>query len=245
MSEEAKTMDAQIVIFIIVGFILVGGLGWLAWLQEKKRREALFLLAQEFGLTYLMNDPFRIEHRYEGFACIDRGHQRSARNVLHGPRPKCTVTVFDFTYYTTSGSGKNRREDRHDLTALAADLDVMLPGRMLIRPEGFFDRLSSALGFDDIDFESEEFSRRFHVSAEDKKFAYDIVHVRAMEYLLENRGWNIEMRGRTLMFWTGGGNWEPDGVRQALGFADGFLELVPEYVWRDLKGADPGGRSAV
>ena len=41
----------------------------------------------------------------------------------------------------------------------------------IVRPEHVFDRLASFLGFDDIDFESVEFSKRFMVKFADRKFA--------------------------------------------------------------------------
>ena len=58
---------------------------------------------------------------------------------------------------------------------------------LLIRPEGFFDKVAGAFGFDDIDFESEEFSRAFFVKSSDKRFAYDVLHPRMLELLMAER----------------------------------------------------------
>ena len=46
------------------------------------------------------------------------------------------------------------------------------------------DKIAGALGFHDINFESSEFSRKFHIKCADKKFAYDVIHPRMMEFLL-------------------------------------------------------------
>ena len=57
---------------------------------------------------------------------------------------------------------------------------------VLLRREGLFDRMAGALGFDDIDFESVEFSRRFHVKSSDKRFAYDLIDAGMMQFLLQD-----------------------------------------------------------
>ncbi len=54
------------------------------------------------------------------------------------------------------------------------------------------------MGFDDIDFESHEFSRNFCVRSADKKFAYDVCNVHMIEYLLANRDLAIEIENDAL-----------------------------------------------
>lgn len=53
-----------------------------------------------------------------------------------------------------------------------------------IKPSGFFSKLGQAFGFDDIDFESVEFSKRYQVKCGDKKFAYDIRNALMIDWLL-------------------------------------------------------------
>jgi len=51
-----------------------------------------------------------------------------------------------------------------------------LPLKLLyLRPENIFDRVTDFFGYDDIDFESVEYSRQFFVKAQDKRWAYDIL----------------------------------------------------------------------
>ncbi|MCX5637551.1 MAG: hypothetical protein NTX52_07645 [Planctomycetota bacterium] len=69
---------------------------------------------------------------------------------------------------------------------------------MVIGSEGFFSKIAQALGYDDIDFESYEFSRKFCVRSPDKKFAYDVCNARMIEYLLSNTDLTIEIEGGAL-----------------------------------------------
>ena len=52
--------------------------------------------------------------------------------------------------------------------------------------------------FDDIDFESDEFSRKFYVQSSDRKFAYDVLHPRMMEFLLQTTPPMIDVEGGAL-----------------------------------------------
>jgi hypothetical protein len=48
-------------------------------------------------------------------------------------------------------------------------------------------------GYQDIKFESAEFSKAFSVRSPDRKFAYDVCNAKMMEYLLANRDLSIEI----------------------------------------------------
>ena len=64
------------------------------------------------------------------------------------------------------------------------------PGRRPRHPleEFFGPPFGEFFGHDDIDFESAEFSRNFYVKSSDRKWAFDILHARAMEFLLAEDG---------------------------------------------------------
>ena len=87
---------------------------------------------------------------------------------------------------------------------------------LIITREGVFSKIAQAFGYDDIDFESHEFSRRFCVRSKDKKFAYDVCNARMIEYLLANDDLNIEIEGMAL----------------AIGFGD---TLAPERIEPNLQ----------
>jgi len=100
---------------------------------------------------------------------------------------------------------------------------------LTITREHVFAKIGQFLGFDDIDFESAEFSSAFSVRSKNKKFAYDICHARMMEYLLDNRDLSIEMEANciSLVF---SRRLAPDRVQPNLDRLVEIRELIPRYV---------------
>ncbi len=64
---------------------------------------------------------------------------------------------------------------------------------LTIRRENFFTKVAEVFGYQDIKFESAEFSGAFCVRSPDKKFAYDVCNAKMMEYLLANRDLSVEI----------------------------------------------------
>ena len=69
---------------------------------------------------------------------------------------------------------------------------------LTIRRENLFTKVAEAFGYQDIKFESAEFSKTFLVRSPDKKFAYDVCNAKMMEYLLANRDLSIEIENQVL-----------------------------------------------
>ncbi len=192
-------MDGALkVILIIAGIALVCVIGYFAWLAEKKRREAMAALAQRLGWRF---DPGRDrdhDDQYAHFEIFRRGHSRAAHNTLAGEVEidgrQCPAKMGDFTYKVTRHTGKSTSTRTYRFSYLIIHLPFVGAPSVLIRREGMFDKLTDAFGFDDIDFESAEFSRRFHVKSSDKRFAYDVIHPRMMEFLMtdDKRAIDIE-----------------------------------------------------
>ena len=107
-----------------------------------------------------------------------------------------------------------------------------------IRPEGFFDKVTEFFGLDDIDFESAEFSKRFYVKAKEKKWAYDVLHTRAMEYLLDSdrRKYTIQFAGSHVLIRRGEATFKPAEFGQAADVVCDLLDMLPEYVVEQQKG---------
>ena len=226
-----------VTVLMLTGFIV--GL-FHASKRAKARREALATLAADLGCTFDPSNDGSHDDRYDMFSLFSRGHSRAAMNTIQGTvqlgGEPCGCRFGDYTYTETSGSGKNRRSTTYRVSYLLAHLPYLNAPGLSIRREHVFDKIGSMLGFDDIDFESAEFSRKFHVSSTDKRFAYDIVTAAMMEYLLaEGELWTIELKHGILLLTRGMGIWDPGRFRSGLAFVDGFLERWPEHVTRDLR----------
>src|SRR6185295_13212767 len=105
---------------------------------------------------------------------------------------------FDYHYETHSTDSKGHQQTHHhQFSFFILRLERSFP-ELTISREGIFSKIAQAFGYDDIDFESHEFSRTFCVRSKDKKFAYDVCNSQMMEYLLANSDLTLEIEGQSL-----------------------------------------------
>jgi hypothetical protein len=173
---------------------------------------------------------------YSHFEVFQQGEDRRLSNTLtgeltaHGRR--LAGIGGDHHYEVTTGTGQDRSTTEYDFSYLIVRLPVATTPDLLIRREGLLDKLAGAFGFDDIDFESAEFSRRFHVQSADKRFAYDVVHPRMIELFLASELPVIRIHEGHVLFGDGdaGARWDPATFGRNLDLAQRFFELWPEHL---------------
>ena len=214
-------MPVIIVIFVVVAIIAV----ILTAITEQKRRQALLLVAQKLGLMYSPEKDRYIDDRYCYLHCMNVGSDRYASNVMKGAYQGHDVIVFDYHYET--GSGKERTTHLYSFFILETEQYF---SELLITKEGIFSKITQALGFDDIDFESHEFSRKFCVKSKDKKFAYDFCNGQMIEYLLANSDLNIEVDRKVIAI-SFTGNLKPETVEYNLNRVVNIRSLMPDYLF--------------
>ena len=125
---------------------------------------------------------------------------RYAFIVVAGDFDGHPVVLFDY-HYATSGAwwwSPSWRIPNYVCIAMV-QLEKDFP-ELTIGPEsgGLFAAIADAFGGGDIDFESHEFSERFDVRSNDKKFAYDFCNAQMIEYLLANGQMSIEVEQSSL-----------------------------------------------
>ena len=228
----------MIFIIIIAAIILVVVFGYFGWLAAKKRRDALSQLARKLGWSFSPASDRSHDEEYAHFEIFRRGHSRAAYNTLWGTLEihgaTCAAKAGDFTYKVTSSNGKTTTTTTYHFSYLILHLPYPRVPDLIIRPEGFFDKFAGAIGFDDIDFESVDFSRKFFVKSPDKRHAYDVIHARMMEFLLETRPVCVDMEHGRCCMSDGAKRWEPQQFEDTIDWLRRFFDLWPEHVVRDL-----------
>jgi len=221
-------------LLVIAGIVLVGAVAYFSWLAEKKRREAMARLAAELGWSF---DPTRDrshDEEYAHFEIFRRGHSRAAHNTMWGELElkgrRWPAKMGDFTYKVTTSTGKSTSTQTYRFSYLILHMPWSGVPDLLIRREGMFDKIAGALGFDDIDFESAQFSRRFHVSSPDKRFAYDVIDPRMMEFLMTGDPPTVDIENTRCCISDGRRRWETVEFRQKLAWITEFLDHWPEHV---------------
>jgi len=216
-----------LVILLVVGFMVYG------YLASEKRKKELSAWAAAKGFSFTPAKDRGLDGRFPNYGCLHQGSRRYGFNIIEGTWQSHTFLGFDYHYETYSTDSKGHRQTHHHHFS-AVILSSALPLKPLfLRAEGFFDRVKSFFGYDDIDFESAEFSKAFYVSAKDKRWAYDVLHARAIELLLDSPRFSIQFDHDTLIAFRGN-RFSPQDFESAATVLNGLLDQLPDYVVQQL-----------
>jgi len=126
-------------------------------------------------------------------------------NVLSGECNGRRIRVFDYHDCIDFGFPISKRVsylmemNPTDFTAVSIEEDYNLPG-LLIYPEGLWDKIAKRMRQTDIDMDSIEFSERYRIWSKDRKFAYDVCHGRAMEFLMAHPDMAVRIEDQVRSF---------------------------------------------
>jgi hypothetical protein len=151
------------------------------------------------------------------------------------------MTEADFSYHeeSTDWEGHTSRS-YHRFSVVLADLELGAPA-ISIQREGLFSRLADHLGFHDIEFESEEFNRRFQITSSDRQFAFKVIDAPMMQWLLGlDSGGTYELAGHRLL--VASQPLRPQELPPLLDRAVAFSEHVPRLVWNEYGTAESAGQ---
>lgn len=234
-------MPAELVVLLFVAFAIAAiVLGYLGYQAEQQRKAALQALASQHGWQFDSAHDHSHDERFGHFSAFSRGKSRYAYNTLRGPVQigdrQWPLQLGDYHYQTTSHDGKRTHTHTHRLSYLLVELPYVTTPELIIRKENFFDRIAEFIGFDDIDFESAEFSRQFIVKSPDKRFAYDVIHPQMMEFLLHSDPPALEAARGYACLTRGERCWTIDDFQATLRWAAEFFEHWPRHLVAQLNG---------
>lgn len=179
-------------IFIAI-IVLVVAIGIACYIANKKRMEAFRALASRLGITFDESKNYNLAAQYGFLNKLAQGRNRYLFNILAGLYQDQQILVSDYHYETQSTDSKGHTQTNHHyLSLFTLQLPATFPELTIVR-EGLFSKIAQAFGYEDIDFESAEFSRTFCVRSPDRKFAYDVCNAKMIDYLLENKELSIEI----------------------------------------------------
>ncbi len=215
-------------IFIILFIALGLYLGYL----DRKRVDKIKIVARSLHLRYHKKDPYRIAANYKHLNPLRQGHNRYAYNVICGTYRNQFILMFDYhfeTYYEDEDGEK--QIEHHYLSGALIHLSKEFP-ELICRPEGFMDKAAQSLGFDDIDLDNYEFSKKYVVKCTSQKFAYDIFHPRMMECMLRIGKISLELEKNTI-FIHRPDTLKPELLRSHLNALVDMKRLFPKYLLAD------------
>jgi hypothetical protein len=209
--------------------VVLTGVAWFAvrshWDEIRRRRWEAF--ARKHGM-FLGDEPWTQVLGQPPYEIMSRGWGHFILTRVLGNYRGHEVRCFDYMFE----QGTGRTSPTRRITLVAIRVDVELP-HLVIRPERARDRLREAFGQGDLDFESEAFSRAYYVQADTPRQAYDVLHPKAVEYLLNqpeplviegSEGEMVFARPRVKPLRL------PGEVEELLAAAIGFVDLLPDYL---------------
>jgi len=219
-------------VLLVVLVILVGvAVLVIRWQLHKRKVAAFRAFAAQRGWIYRERDRTLTE-RYLGTP-FGQGFGKDAEHVLAGQHRGRGLAAFEYTYKERRGSGKDRRTVTYTNTVVALGTPAIRPTLELNR-EGIGRKLLGLVGIRDLQLESEEFNKSFHIRTEDDKFAYDVLHPRTMEWMLADqrcRDLPFRFERADLLTWRQGTT-DLETVVWMLDYLCDVLDRVPSFVWK-------------
>jgi hypothetical protein len=186
--------------FIILGGIVVLVVGGIVYSMyaAKKRREDMLAAAESMGLIFVPDGDSSLQSQLAHFKLFNQGRGKKMSNLIQGDSGEVKIAIFDYQY--TTGSGKNSNTHHQSIVALQS-ADLVCPD-FSMRPEGMFDKIGSALGFQDIDFESHpKFSSLFVLQSSSEKAIREYFTPALLEFFEARPGISVEAQNGTLFFY--------------------------------------------
>jgi hypothetical protein len=178
----------------------------------------------------------------DGFKPFDFGLDKQIYNLMVKVDEDTCIYVMDYKCETVNSNGKTTQRQKHYYTVVAMRHSLIWP-YLHLSPEHFGHRVGKMFGMKDVSVESEEFNKKYFVSAEDEEAAYDILHPQAIEFLLRTlpRDWQtagmffvVHSDDRTPIM----------EIRRIIQDMKDFVSLVPNYVRQD-RGFEPKWQGAL
>ncbi len=209
--------------------------------RAANRSKELAQLASELGFAFDPSFDETMSKNYSHFGQFNEGDNRVAYNTLTGSLTiegqEFLTRIGDYTYTVTrSNGGKSggSTTTTYRLTYLILKLPFIDVPDTIIRHESIFDKIGAALGFDDIDFESSEFSRKFFVKGKNRQFTYGLIHQGMMEYFLTGPFTPVEIESGDCLIHDGDTTWSVPEIREKIAFAKGFIQRWPSDLLDDV-----------
>lgn len=194
-------------IYLIVAFVLVGGVVlYLVLKYEKARREAILEIAGRLGFSY--EKKFNPGPELLDFKLFKRGRSRRGSNLVSGSRGGIAYKLFDYRF--TRGGGQSSHIVRQ--TVIFAQLTRADLPQFILAPENVFHKIGQRMGFRDIDFEQYPgFSDSYLLQGEDETAVRELFKPRLLEYFQSKKpDSTLEGRGNGLILFRPGKRLKPD-----------------------------------
>ena len=175
--------------FLILLIVVVGiGLAVAVAANRSRRTQSLAAWANSHDLTFHSARDSGFGVRYPHFACLNKGDNWYASNVMQGRIGNYQVCAFDYHC-------RSDRDEANGCNFSAVIVTTSLPLKpLLIRYKNAFDRVAASVGVEGVQFELAAFNREFYVTSPDPRWAFDVLPQATMEFLINSPKFILEFQ---------------------------------------------------
>ena len=176
----------EVVVLFVVGGTVIALVAYMRYQARQRRIQGVAALAQRVGFTFTREDVDRVVTM--PFKLFAEGDRRQVELVMSGTHNERPLRIFDYWYYDESNNGQGgRSRSYHRFTCALLTLPAACPP-LRVTHEDFLTRLGGHLGLNDVEFEYDDFNRRFRVKCNEQKFAFALLDGEMMQWLLDADG---------------------------------------------------------
>ncbi len=214
-------------LLLALGLAAIPAAAYFVYLAKKKRQQGLLGMARQLGFEFSITDPF--DTLAQPFGLFRKGDGRGVENVMWGTWQGMALQEFDYWYYEQSSNGKTTSRTYYRFSCVVCPIEASC-SHLTIDHENLLTRIADHLSFRDIQFESEDFNRKYNVRSPDPKFANDFIDARMIRFLLKHGdGYTFEVAGGGIL--VAHRRMQPTELVPLVGTAEEFLDNVPKVVY--------------
>ena len=194
--------------------------------KERERTEAMQAVANQLRWSFSAEAPMNMIAGLERFTLFNQGHSKQIKNFMYGEANGVKAAVFDYVYVV--GSGKNRTTHYQSVTYLEpANLRVPY---FSLRPEGFFTKVLTAFGYQDIDFgQRPEFSKQYLLRGQDEMAIRQAFSDQLLAFFETYQGTSMDAGNNQMFVFRANYRCPPQEVQNQLAIALNIVNLLPRY----------------
>lgn len=219
-------MVVGITLVAIIAMVVIFVFIWKAVRKnEDKRSNVVRQFAAQTGYQFFAdNNNILNLQRLEKFSVFRLGNMRKAKNIMRVRRNSGDWTIFDY-HIRTGHSGRYTSAHYYNLAVFLVRHDKNIPNFVLYK-ENFFTKFASAMGLNDINFDSHPvFSQKYVLKSNDPNIrnAFDGQVLNYFERY--DFSYKIESVGNEIIFYSNG-RAEPQHINQWLNLFEGVIDLL-------------------
>ena len=193
--------------------------------KENKRANAMRRFAGQSGYQFFAENQNIVNlQRLKKFAVFRLGNMWRAKNIMRVRRNSGDWTIFDY-HYRTGHSGRYSSAHYYDLSVFLVRHNKNIPNFLMYK-ENFFSKLSSALGFNDINFDTHPtFSQRYVLKSNDPNIRGAFSHQLLSYFERYDFNFAIESVGNEIIFYRMN-RLAPHQINQQIPVFEGIIDLL-------------------